>query len=480
MGNMSNFLTAKAGGLADVSAALVSALFEQGADVHIAIPDYRKMFGSQIPPVLAEERRRIRKWMPDERVHMAEDRAFFYLSQVYSSYGEENLKMALAFQREVINHILPHVQPDLIHCNDWMTGLVPAAARQLKIPCLFTIHNIHTVKCRLSYIEDRGVDAAQFWHHLYYEQMAGYYEETRESNPVDLLASGIFAAHFVNTVSPTFLQEIIAGRHAFADWPVVSELSNKYHAGCAVGILNAPDPSFKPEIDHDLAVTYSPKDHDRGKKKNKIKLQETFGLVPDDGAPVFFWPHRLDHLQKGCQLLANILYDVTARYQDQNLQVVFIANGEFKKHFIDIARFHHLTDRIAVAAFDERLARLAYGASDFIFMPSLFEPCGLPQMIGPIYGALPVAHDTGGIHDTITHLNIEKNEGNGFLFQVYDSPGLFWAIDEAMHFYNLPRDIKNKQIERIMDQSATQFTHEATARCYIDLYEKMLDRPLIS
>ncbi len=163
MGNLSNCLTAKAGGLADVSAALISALFEQGADVHVALPDYRSIFQDQLAPFLKKEQRKIRRAMPDDRVHLAEDRAFYYLNQVYSDYGGENTKLALAFQREVINHVVPRVDPDLIHCNDWMTGLIPSMARQMGIPCLFTIHNVHTVKSTLAHIEDRGIDAAYFW-----------------------------------------------------------------------------------------------------------------------------------------------------------------------------------------------------------------------------------------------------------------------------------------------------------------------------
>jgi starch synthase len=125
MGNFSRYLTAKAGGLADVSAALVSALFNEGADVHVALPDYRSIFHDRLAPFLEREQWTIRNVMPDDRVHLAEDRAFFYLNRVYSAYGGENTKLSLAFQREVINNIVPRVQPDLIHCNDWMTGSHP-------------------------------------------------------------------------------------------------------------------------------------------------------------------------------------------------------------------------------------------------------------------------------------------------------------------------------------------------------------------
>ena len=479
MGGLATFFTAKAGGLADVSAALISALFEQGADVHVALPDYRAIFSDRLAPVLKKETNRIQRKMPDDRIHLAEDRAFYYINRVYSLYGEENIKLSLAFQREVINNIVPHVQPDLIHCNDWMTGLIPAMARQMGIPCLFTIHNAHTIKTNLAYIEDRGIDAAYFWQNLFYENMAYNYEETRENNPVDLLTSGVFAAHFANVVSPTFLSEIVTGRHDFVFGPLRQELANKVQADCAAGILNAPDPSFNPATDKELKRNYGPRDYISAKRENKRFLQKKLGLIQDDRAPMFFWPSRLDPVQKGCQLLAEIFYSVISRYWDQNLQIVFVANGDYQMVFRNIVNFHGLQKRVAIYDFSERLEHMAYGAADFILMPSSFEPCGLPQMIAPIYGALPVAHDTGGIHDTVTHLDPASDNGNGFLFKHFDAHGLWWAIQQAMDFYNAPQNIKSKQIRRIMKESAANFTHANTARQYIRLYEKMLERPLI-
>ena len=480
MGGLASFYTAKAGGLADVSAALISALFDQGADVHVAMPDYRALFSDKLAPVLKNEIYRIQAKMPDDRIHLAEDRAFYYINRVYSFYGDENVKLSLAFQREVINNIVPRVQPDLIHCNDWMTGLIPAMARKLGIPCLFTIHNVHTVETTLAEIEDRGIDAANFWQNLYYQNMATSYEQTRDSNPVDLLTSGIFAAHFANVVSPRFLQEIVDGRYDFMKECVQQELANKVRAECAAGILNAPDPSFNPARDKDLARKFGPKNCVAGKKENKRYLQKKLGLIEDARAPIFFWPSRLDPIQKGCQLLADIFYQVISKYWDRNLQIVFVANGDYQMIFRDIVNYHKFQKRVAIYDFSNELEHLTYAAADFILMPSRFEPCGLPQMIAPLYGTLPVAHDTGGIHDTVTHLNVDKNTGNGFLFETFDANGLFWAVEQAMAFYNLPQKTKAKQIERIMKESLATFTHANTARQYIKLYEKMLQRPLIA
>jgi starch synthase/alpha-amylase len=349
----------------------------------------------------------------------------------------------------------------------------------LRIPCLFTIHNIHTVKSTLAFIEDRGIDAASFWQHLYYMNYAPGYEASRDANPVDFLTSGIFAAHFVNTVSPTFLLEIVDGQHPFVEAPIRRELANKYYAGCGFGILNAPDPAFNPQTDKDLKQNYSPAKHAEGKRENKRFLQRNLGLIEDVRAPLLFWPSRLDPIQKGCQLLAEVFYGVISSWWDQNLQIVFVANGEYQGVFQNIVNHHGFQKRVAICDFSEQMEHLAYAASDFILMPSRFEPCGLPQMIAPIYGSLPIAHDTGGIHDTIQHLDAARDSGNGFLFKVFDGQGLYWAISEAMRFFMLPAATKARQIKRIMTESAATFTHERTARQYIELYEKMLKRPLV-
>ena len=161
-------------------------------------------------------------------------------------------------------------------------------AREQGIPCLFTVHNVHTVKTSLAAIEDRGIDAAYFWQNLYFDTMATNYEHIRDTNPVDLLTSGIFGAHFVNVVSPTFLQEIIDGQHPFVEPPIRHELINKVNADCAAGILNAPDPSFDPTTDEDLAQKFGPADHTAGKKENKRYLQKELGLIQDDQRPAIF------------------------------------------------------------------------------------------------------------------------------------------------------------------------------------------------
>lgn len=479
MGNMTQRMSAKAGGLADVSASLVSALFDLGADVHVALPNFRRMFQGDIFSLHERELRKYHEVLPDSHIHLAEDRIFYYRDRVYSDHSEESMRIALVFQREVINHIIPQVRPDLIHCNDWMTSLIPAMARRRGIKSLFTVHNIHTRQASLSRIEESGIDAAEFWMNLFFCGHPIDYDFARSNVPVDLLTSGIFAAHFINTVSPRFLWEVVEGWHHMVPDSVRAELRNKYHAGCASGILNAPDPTYDPLTDDALAKNFSVDDVMAGKVANKLALQKELGLEQDPDAPMFFWPSRLDPVQKGPQLLTDILHSIVSTYWKRKLQVVVVANGPHQHWLTDIVAAFDLHERVAIVDFNENLSRLAYAASDFMLMPSLFEPCGLPQMTAPLYGSLPVVHATGGLYDTIRHLDVAASTGNGFRFDHYSAEGFRWAIDRAMDFHALPVQVREREIQRFMRESKAEFTHEKVAKGYIGLYEQMLERPLV-
>lgn len=361
-----------------------------------------------------------------------------------------------------------------------MTGLIPAYAKRVGIPCLFTVHNIHTNKVSMSQIEDRGIDAAEFWENLYFENAPESYEQSRDYNLVDMLNTGIFSSTFINTVSPTFLDEVSEGRHDFIPNHIRHEIRNKRIQGFASGILNAPNAIDNLRCDDSLSMKYNEKNFVEAKLVNKIKFQKECGLKVDPRAPILFWPSRLDPMQKGCQLLSDILYNIVENHSDVNMQVAIIANGVYQSVFKDIVHFHHLENRVAVIDFDDTLSHLGFGACDFVLMPSLFEPCGLPQMIGAIYGTLPIVHATGGLKDTISHLNVENNTGNGFIFNDYDSGALSWAIDEAVRFFKLDADVKNAQVKRVIIESNARFRHSETAAQYIKLYEKILHHSILN
>lgn len=451
----------KAGGLGDMTAMLVDSLADEGAVVHVAMPHFHSLYHPE-------------PHGHSMRLHLCKDREFSYRRSVYDGCPHSNLNASLAFQRDVIHYVLPKLRPDLVHCHDWMTGLIPAAARKMDIPSIFTLHNHHDQMATLSHIEDRGIDAAQFWQNLYYHEFPGFYENARLHNPVSLLASGIMAADAMNTVSQGYLAELDSGAHG-ASWPVVNAVRGKISAHAAYGILNSPPADYSPDCDAHLPERYGAGCHTSGKRVNKRRLQELLGLEQDDEAPILFWPSRLDPSQKGCHLLSHILYQTVSDYWGLGLQVVFIADGSFRPHFERIVSFHGLSQRIAVKGYDQKLSHMGYAASDFTLMPSAYEPCGLAQMIGLRYGSLPIVHFTGGLRDTVRPLDCGTSSGNGFVFEDHDPTGLRWAIDEAMRFHVRPQAEKEYQICRIMAAARESFSPDLMISQYLSVYRKFLD-----
>jgi glycogen synthase len=250
------------------------------------------------------------------------------------------------------------------------------------------------------------------------------------------------------------------------------------HHAAAEGILNALDASYRPADDPWIVRRYGSADHATAKRWNKLALQASLGLEQDADAPLLFWPSRLDPAQKGCGLLADILYRLVSDYWGLGLQVAFVADGPFKTHFDHIAGFHGLRHRIAVHPFKESLSRQAYAASDFTLIPSAYEPCGLAQMVALTYGSLPVVHRTGGLADTVRHLDAAAHTGNGFVFEHHDSQGLRWAIDEAIRFFILPAHARQAEIARIMAASAASFAPDSTTERYLGIYGKLTGRAI--
>ena len=155
--------------------------------------------------------------------------------------------------------------------------------------------------------------------------------------------------------------------------------------------------------------------------------------------------------------------------------MVFIADGPYREPFENIAAFHGLQNRIAVRGFSECLSRIGYAASDFTLMPSAYEPCGLSQMIGLRYGSLPIVHSTGGLRDTVKHLDTERRTGNGFAFEFYDAAGLRWAIDEALRFHIRPTDEKEDNVTRIMTEASKSFSPDSMIEQYLSIYRELLE-----
>jgi starch synthase len=262
--NRSSYTGAHTGGFGDYLAELINDLYHLGVDVYVAQPDYRRIFAISA----RNEQTTSGIKLPNDRVQLAEDRVFFYSQPIDSNSGWENMKISLTFQREVINQIIPRVQPDLIHCYDWMTGLIPAAAKKIEVPCLFTVQKFDTARSILSYVEDIGIDAAGFWQNLFYDRYPGSYEQTRNTNSLDLLLSGILAANRVNITDPELSSNIAEGQSDYANSPIGQVLTRKYKAGCACEIPGPPHLGLNPTSNKKLYCSYRPQDHHAGNQKN--------------------------------------------------------------------------------------------------------------------------------------------------------------------------------------------------------------------
>lgn len=463
-------IAARAGGLGDICSAQIHGLFEQGVDIHLALPNYRNVFKTNEQRLPEIDIRGHRHELPENRIHLAQDRSFFYHPRLFANTDGDNIRLALAFQREVIHRILPEVRPDLIHSFDWMTGLIPGAARSLGIPCVFTLYRLDSPRLSLATIEERGIDAAAFWEHCFYSRMPLNYEETRDSNPLDLLASGVFAADRVTTFSQTFMDTLTRASCTKAQFWLKEELGHKLRAGRLCAVPPAPDASFDPATDRSLVRLYGPESHYVGKAFNKLHLQETLGLRLDSTAPVCFWPTRLDRTRAGSRLMVDALAGILERFRDRRLQLVFVADGDFQESLCTQIDRLQIWDRVAVCDFDARRCRLAYAGSDFVLMPLQLDPCALPAMIGQRYGTLPVAYNAGAIHDCVAHLDTAADRGNGFLFEYFDVNGLMWALDQAMEFYRQPVGVRSVHLQRIMTESQKRFDPDIAVRRLMDLY----------
>lgn len=450
---------AKAGGMADVCALLVDGLTDAGWEVHLALPFYEK--------ILPDHARFL------EGLHLCAAPAFAARNSVYEGDARAQAEASLAFQRDVIRHVMPVVRPDVIHCHDWMTGLIPAAAKGLGIPSIFTVHSMHDHNMTLHDAEDHGVDVKNFWNHLFYEHFPSSFDSIRNWNVFSPLASGIHAAEHVTVVSPGFLGEIERGDHPVPDMARAA-IRKKVTEQKAHGILNALPDSYRPNHDPHLMEFYDWRRHEDSKKNHKMLIQGKTGLEVNPDAPLMFWPSRLDPAQKGCHLLVEIFGTLMENYAPLGLQMIFVADGPAQEDFRRLRDLHGLSARVGISGFNEGLSHLGYAASDFTLMPSCYEPCGLSQLASLRYGCLPVVHATGGLRDTIQPLDVPGGCGNGFLFEDFESKAFRASIDDALEFFQRPRDEKRGVIARVMRDSDHAFSPAKMVQRMLPLYQNAI------
>jgi starch synthase len=492
MGNLANVLgTVDGGGLSDISAALIAELDRQGLNIHAILPEYENMT-LDINHITQEYYNSLKRDITDfSRIHLVSDYEFANAMKVYED-PNKNMRRAMAFTKGIIS-LIPELKEKygnvLVHSNDWMTGLVPAATKSMNVRSLMTFHNIFTQHMTPERLHDYDVDVRPFWRELYFLEHPGIYGNTfrgnYETNHVDFMTSGLHAADMINTVSPTFLKELV--NDYFEDHNIMPNhmrdvIKTRYSLGDARGILNAPVESADPRKDPALIQNYWYRpmacgdivDVRNGKSANKIHIQKKLGLEENLEKPLFFWPSRIAHPQKGFDLLLKVIPVLVSKYPE--VQIAVIANGdsELVNNYTALAK--NLPNNVAYLPFDRDLSQEAKAGSDFILMPSLYEPCGTPQVEGPRYGTLPIVRRTGGLADTVDSLSGNGLIGNGFKFDDFDSDALRYGFEEALKFYAKGPDFRTKVQKRVMKESFDKFNIENTARSYIDMYQDILRR----
>ncbi|MCS7286722.1 MAG: glycogen synthase [Anaerolineae bacterium] len=465
---------AKTGGLADVAGSLPKAIKALGHDIRVAMPRYGRVsiekFGLQlvlenlqIP--MDEEKELVKIFQgtlgKDVPVYFIDNDRYFNRESIYM-YPDDAERFIL-FSRAALEMLKPlNFKPDIIHCNDWHTALIPNWLRTIyrddpfysEIATVYTIHNL-AYQGIFGYrvLEIAGLDEYGF---LYHPDMADL------NNVVDFMARGIYFADVISTVSPRYAQEILTPEYGERLDPLLRDRRDRLF-----GILNGIDyETFNPATDPYIAVNYDASSLDK-RVQNKLALQEEASLPKNPDIPLIGMISRLTD-QKGLDILVEILDHLF-----DNFEVQFVLLGTGEQHYHDVLRGiakRYPRNMGLFLTFNAPLAQRIYAGADMFLMPSRFEPCGLGQMIAMRYGSVPIVRATGGLADTVKDYNPLTGEGTGFVFERYDRWALFGAIVRALERYKNPQEWRRIQLQGMR----VDFSWEASARKYEDLYYKAL------
>jgi starch synthase len=353
-------------------------------------------------------------------------------------------------------------QPDVIHCNDWHTGIIPNWLKTIyqddhffaDTATVFTIHN-------LAYQGIFGPELLEF---------AGLADYGLIPHPTDddlsrlvvLMARGILFADVINTVSEKYAQEILTPEYGERMDPILAQRQDRLF-----GILNGLDYEvWNPATDQDIAVNYDVASLER-RVENKLDLQCEADLPVDPGVLLVGMISRLAD-QKGFDILAEAIDQL----MEMGLQFVLLGTGDERYHrmFANVAAKYQGQAAVFLK-FDGALARRIYAGSDAFLMPSRFEPCGLGQLISMRYGTVPIVRSVGGLADVVEDYDPTTGRGNGFAFDEYSGDALLGAVKCALDAYR-HKDVWRSLMERGMK---ADFSWGASARKYVDLYHKALE-----
>ena len=462
----------KTGGLADVVGALSPVLKQQGVDVRVIIPLYASIPEKWTSQMKQECEFEVElcwrkqycgiKSLEYQGVtfYFVDNQFYFGRSYIYGLGGDEYERFGF-FSRAVID-ALPHLdfQPDIIHCHDWQTGMVPALLKiqyahfpfYQNMKTAYTIHN-------LQYQGVFPIKAVQ--------DTLGLGDSLFTSDKLECygcanyMKAGLVYADELTTVSPSYSDEI---QTAFYGERLDGLLRARKDQ--LSGILNGIDiDDYDPSKDPMIYANYDAY-HLGGKEVCKAELQKELGLDVDPDAPVVGIISRLSN-QKGLDLIECVIREL----MDTGIQLVVLGMGEAKyTNLFSWAESEYPGRLAARFAMNHQLAHRIYAGADMFLMPSQFEPCGLSQLIALRYGTVPIVRETGGLRDTVLSYNKFTDEGNGFSFFNYNAHDMLHTVRRAVHYYKNNREVWYKLIVRGMEGD---YSWTASAAKYLEMYTRL-------
>ncbi len=464
---------AKTGGLADVAGVLPGELARHGADARLIMPKYKS-----IPEEYVKSMEYVgyiyvdlvwrHQYCAVLRIKDGDHTVYFIDNEYYFGrdglYGHFDEAEQFAYFSKAVLKVLPLIdfKPDIIHCNDWHTGILSAFLKtgfssEEFYKDIKTVYTIHNLKYQGIFPKEiLGDILGLSWDH--------YNGEGLESHGcVNYMKAGIAYSDIITTVSKTYAEEI---KNSFYGEKLEGILNKR--SDSLYGILNGIDcRENDPDTDKRIYKNYNA-ERLEGKYVNKTMLQEALGLPIRKDVPLISIVSRLVD-QKGFDLIARMLEEILT--MDVQIVVLGTGNREYEELFRNGAARH--PDKLSANfKYDGVLAQRIYAGSDIFLMPSLFEPCGLSQLYSLRYGTVPIVRETGGLKDTIYPYNEFTGEGTGFTFANYNAHEMFDAIKRAICFY------ENKEIwESIVRNGMRQdFSWGKSASEYMKLYKKLLPK----
>jgi len=465
----------KSGGLADVARSLPKALSRQGHEVIAITPFYNKVIDTKkfklkkilkdLTVIIDDETlEKIDVWqgflLENLPIYFIENEKYFSRKKELYGSSHENARFLLFNLAALKLLIKLRFKADIIHCHDWHTGLVPYFLNKdfkeseilKKAATIFTIHNLtfqfgHNWWGIPSAKRDNGRNGLPNFNNSKIET-------------VNFAKRAILNADVINAVSETYAQEIME-----RDFGQDLHIILKNRKARVFGIVNGIDyKDYNPHNDPGLFKNYDWHNWEV-KKKNKIHLQKKYGLPQDEKIPLMCMTSRIAE-QKGFDLIRDI-GDIMFRF---NMQMIIMGDGDKKmiSELKKIQRDHK--QKLAYISFDSKMETSLYAASDFILLPSRFEPCGINQLKSMRYGCIPIARHVGGLIDTVNDYDPKHKTGNGFVFKIYDSRAMVVAITRALETFKRPDEWKSL-VKKVMQHS---YSWEYPARKYVELYQKAL------